>query len=426
MTKGERKSHHHEDLKFPNGFLWGTATSAHQVEGKNNLNDWWDWEQRGKVQKDQRSGLACDHYNLYEKDFDLAQKMYNNAHRLSIEWSRIQPTADTFDYSQIEHYKKVLQTLKKRGMKTFVTLHHFTNPLWFAKKGGWVNPNAPDKFAAYAEFVATHLKDDVDFWLTINEPMIFAIKGYFEGSWPPGKKSLWLLMQVLRNLQRGHNYAYQLIHHQQKNAQVGVAHNVFSYQLYRPHNFWDRLFMNWLDNFWNHGFYRATRRHHDFIAVNYYFHYRLKKFNFRFRQFFVDPRLEEREISDIGWEVYPPGITNVLLDLNQYNLPIYITENGIATNNDDRRVRFLLSYLKEIHAAATAGVNVRGYLYWSLLDNFEWDKGFDPRFGLVHVDYKTQKRELKPSGKIYGEIAKSNAIAHRLLKYLGHGIKVTK
>lgn len=428
MTKGagKRRSHHHETLRFPKGFLWGTATSAHQVEGNNIHNDWWQWEKRGKIEHDQESGLACDHYNRYEQDFDYAKTMHNNAHRLSIEWSRIQPEPYAFDFSEIEHYRLVLQALKKRGMQTFVTLHHFTNPLWFSARGGWLRPDAAEIFAHYGLFVARHLGDLVDFWITLNEPMIFVEKSFFEGSWPPGKRSVLAMFKALKHLEHAHRYSYQAIHHHHKTARVGMAHNMFSYQLYRPHHFWDNRFMNWLDGFWNHSFYNHTKRHHDFLGLNYYFHYRLKKFNFRFKQFFVDPRIENREVSDIGWEVFPPGITDALLDLKQYNLPIYITENGIATDNDDRRVRFLLSYLKEIHAATVAGIDVRGYLYWSLLDNFEWDKGFSPRFGLVHVDYISQQRRLKASGRIYGEIAKANAIDHRLLTYLGHGIKVSR
>lgn len=426
IRRSRKASHHHETLTFPKGFLWGTATSSHQVEGNNQNNDWWAWEQRGRVKGDQKSGLACDHYERYEQDFDYAKQMNNNAHRLSLEWSRIQPTADAFDFSQIEHYRQVLQALRDRGMKTFVTVQHFTNPLWFAKRGGWLASDSADRFAMYVAFVATHLADLVDFWVTLNEPMILASKGYLEGTWPPGKKSAWAMHRALKNLQSAHRWAYQLIHKKNPHARVGFAQNMFSYQLYRPHNFWDRQFMHWLDHFWNYSFFTHTKRHHDFIGLNYYFHYRLKKFRFNFKQFFVDPRQEQRDVSDIGWEVYAPGIAAVLTDLTRYKLPIYISENGIATENDDRRVRYLISYLKEIHAAITAGVDVRGYFYWSLLDNFEWEKGFGPRFGLVEVDFASQARRLKPSGKIYGQIAKSNSIEHRLLKYLGHGIKVPR
>ncbi len=421
-----RRSHHHEILRFPKGFLWGTATSAYQVEGNNNHSDWWQWESRGKTAGGRHSGDACDHYRRFAADFEFITKLHNNAHRLSIEWSRIQPSPDGWDYGAIEHYRQVLTELKKRKITTFVTLHHFTNPQWFIEHGGWLRHDAPATFAKYAEFAAKELGTLVDFWVTINEPMIFVLKGYFEGSWPPGTRSPFAMLKALHHLEAAHRRAYEAIHHACPSAKVGIAHNMFSYQLYRPHHLADRLFMDWLDGFWNHGFLNTTRGSHDFLGLNYYFHYRLKKFNFNFKQFFVDPRQENRDVSDIGWEVFAPGIYEALLDLQSYQLPIYITENGIGTDNDDRRVRYLLSYLKEVYAAIASGIDVRGYFYWSLLDNFEWEKGFGPRFGLVHVDYGSQRRTLKPSGSIYAQIARNNAIAHRLLKYMGHGIKVPR
>jgi len=429
MAKEGRNSnhnhaHHHETLSFPKGFLWGTATSAHQVEGNNDNNDWWQWEQRDRVTGNQKSGLACDHDNRFEQDFDFAAKMHHNAHRFSIEWSRIEPKPDGWDYAAVEHYRAVLKALRVRGMKTMVTLHHFTNPLWFAQTGSWERIDAAYRFARYAAFIARELGNLVDFWITINEPMIFAANGWLNGKWPPGKLSLTRFLIVKEMLELAHQKAFSEIKKIRKTARIGIAQNIFSYQLYRPHNFWDRNFMNWLDRFWNHSFLSNTAGYHDFIGLNYYFHYRLKKFRFNLRQFFADPHSEQRDASDIGWEIFPPGITEALITLKEYGKPIYITENGVATDNDHRRVRYLLNYLKEIYTAIRSGVDVRGYFYWSLLDNFEWEKGFGPRFGLVDVDFKTQRRKLKPSGKIFGQIAHANAIEHRLLKYLGHGIKV--
>lgn len=417
-------AHHHDTLTFPKGFLWGTATSAHQVEGGNDKNDWWEWEQRGRVAGDQKSGLACDHWNRYEQDFNFLTQMHNNAHRLSIEWSRIQPKSDGWDYGALEHYRLVLKALKQRNMKTMVTLHHFTNPLWFAKTGGWERSDSPKLFARYASLLARELGSLVDFWVTINEPMIFVSKGWWQASWPPGKRSALAAYRALENLESAHIAAYEAIHREHKKARVGIAQNVVSLELYRKHSLLDNAFIRWLDLFWNHRFFNHTIGYHDFIGVNYYFHYRLKRFRFKQVNWFIDIHQEQRDASDIGWEMYAPGINEVLLDLKAYNLPIYVTENGIGTDNDHRRVRYLISYLKEVYHAIKSGVDVRGYFYWSLLDNFEWEKGFGPRFGLAQVDFKSQRRTLKPSGKIFGQIAHANAIEHRLLKYLGHGIKV--
>ncbi|MFH1426751.1 MAG: glycoside hydrolase family 1 protein [Candidatus Kerfeldbacteria bacterium] len=430
VARSKKVGHHHDPLEFPKGFLWGAATSAHQVEGNNIHNDWWAWEQRkGSIETGEVSGRATDHYNRYEEDFELAQKLHHNAHRLSVEWSRIEPEEGQWDWDEVEHYRDVLQSLKERGMSPAVTLHHFTSPQWIALKGGWANDETPLLFARYAEFLAEHLGEYVDHWITINEPMIYITQCYRQAVWPPQDKNRWRMVKAFRNMVRGHKMAYREIHaelgKQKREASVGIAKNVISMESYHD-SFADYLFIRFSEYVWNHLFFSKTRRYHDFIGVNYYLHQRVRRDgNTRFH--LVDVRKDEqRETSSLGWEVYAPGFFDALMDMSRYKKPIFITENGIAADNDDKRSRFIVSHLKEMYHAIKAGVDVRGYFHWSLLDNFEWDKGFTPRFGLVDVNYNTFKRTPRPSAYVYANICKDNAISHDLLRFIGHGVHKEK
>lgn len=417
--------HDHVTIEFPKDFLWGAATSAHQVEGNNILNDWWEWEQR--VQPfDLHSGQTADQYNRYEEDFTLAKELDHKAHRLSIEWSRIEPEEGKFSEQAIEHYKKVLKSLKDKGFTVMLTLHHFTNPLWLSKIGGWENLKTPFYFERFVKKIVPEIKEYVDLWITINEPGVYTYMSYMQGQWPPQKKSYFSGAMAAWNMARAHKRAYRAIKNLSPTKQVGIANVVLSFDNYHHHSLKESiavLLMDWIGNHW---FYRLTGiKYHDFLGLNYYMNYYLS-FNGEKTRLpsLIDINTTKKDVSDMGWEIYPEGIFDVLMDFSDYHKPIYITENGLASTNDDRRVRFLLSYLKEIYHAIQAGVNVRGYFYWSLIDNFEWAWGFTPRFGLIGIDYKTQKRTPRPSAYVYQAIIQKNGIPHRLLRLLGHTVRV--
>lgn len=412
--------HDHATMNFPEGFLWGSSTSAHQVEGNNTHSDWWEWEQKHQPE-DKRSGIACDQYNRYEEDFDLLKKYHQNAHRLSIEWARIEPEEGKFDLNEIEHYRQELKALHDRGIKVMLTLQHFTLPSWLAKKGGWANFKSPKYFERFVKTVAPEIKDYVDFWITINEPEVAVWGGYLACIWPPQKKSKIGALKATWNLIRAHKKAYKMIHWLVPKAMVGMAQNVQSYTAYHKHSIIEQLGVILSDITANHIFYLLTRNHHDFLGVNYYFHHRLKGDGDLIPEV-VDVTRFTKDVSDLGWEILPEGIFDILTDFAD-GIPIYITECGIASTNDDRRIRFLMQYLSEVYRAIQAGVNVKGFFYWSLLDNFEWADGYNPRFGLIEVDFEAkQKRYPKPSLAIYGDIAKNNGIRHDLMKFLGHRI----
>lgn len=380
-------------------FLWGAATSSHQVEGNNVHNDWWAAEKR--VPELEESGRAADHYNRFREDFALAKQLGHTAHRFSIEWSRLEPKRGHWNMREIAHYREVLEELRRLGMKSFVTLHHFTNPNWLAKEGGWENKRSAEYFRLYTKQVVEHLGDLVDFWVTINEPMVYATLSYIHGTWPPQKKSFRSMWRVIQNLARGHKLAYREIHRVFPKASVGIAKHLVAYL---PEHTWqidDRIVIMAEDWWFNHRFYGMTAGTHDFLGVNYYFT-RKKQVHLFSRS--VSDAPWDGPVSDMNWPIRPEGLTHVLLGMKRYNKPVYITENGLADAADTRRADFIRGHLRAVEEAQQQGVDVRGYLHWSLLDNFEWAEGFDPRFGLIEVDYETMERRVRPSARVYQAI----------------------
>ena len=400
------------ELKFPLGFLWGSATSAYQVEGGIENNNWAEAAREGKVPS---AGRACDHYNLYEKDFDIAKSLGQNAHRFSIEWSRIEPEEGKFDDTEIEHYRKVVEALRERGIEPFVTLWHFTLPIWFAKEGGFENKKAPFYFSRYCEYVVRNLGQGSgapNFWITINEPLVFAGMGYLDGKWPPFKswrKPLNFIryLKVVDNLVTSHNITYEKLKRLDTNFKIGVAHQcTFFESNWNPFYKLSASLLNW---FVNLRFLSKTSQHQDFVGLNHYFR---QKVSLGAERADCIPITEDNKsrVSDMGWEIYPRSIYEVLMKLKKYKKPIYITENGLADAKDEKRARYIKGYLSQVWRAIHNGVDVRGYFYWSLLDNFEWANGFRPRFGLVEVDYKTMERKIRPSAYEYKKICENNSL----------------
>ncbi len=412
------------NFQFPKNFYWGAATAAHQVEG-GNTNDWSEWEKKNaerlakeaeqkfgylknwpeikaQAQNPQNyvSGRSCDHYNLFEKDFDIAKLLNQNAHRFSIEWSRIEPEEGKWDEKEIEHYRKVIKALRLRGIEPFVTLWHWPVPLWLKNKGGWQSREMPYYFARYTEKIVLSLKDDVKFWITLNEPEFYSDQSYLKGEKPPQKKSLVSYLLVIENLIKAHCKAYQIIKKISPEAQIGIAKNNIYFEAYQ-NKLINRFLKKFIDWWWNFYFLNRISDAQDFIGLNYYFHNRI---NYGFN------KNENKMVSDLGWELYPEAIYFVLKDLKKYNKPVYITENGLADAKDENRKWFIEESLKNVHKAIQEGVNVRGYFYWSFSDNFEWDKGFWPRCGLVEVDYKTMERKIRKSAEAYAKICENNGL----------------
>jgi beta-glucosidase len=420
--------------RFPDKFLWGTATAAHQVEGGNHANDWWAWEQvPGHIKNGDRSDPACEHFVRYAGDFDLLRSLHQNAHRLSLEWSRIEPAPGEFSSAALEHYRDVLQALRDRGMEPLVTLHHFTNPTWIAEAGGWEAPQTAEYFARFAQRVAGEIGDLARYWITINEPTVIAYQGYIKGDWPPGKRDLGAATRVLVNLLRGHWLAYERIKSRHSEHQVGLAHHLRVFDPARPLMPQDRVVAAAFTRVFNETMLRSLRRgslvfpltragkasgprrSQDFIGVNYYTR-ELVKFNHRYRAELFGERILPAAAarSDLSWELYPDGLYRTLLSLRREQLPIYVTENGIADRRDAMRPEFLLTHVDAMRRAIEAGAPVRGYFHWTCFDNFEWAEGYSAKFGLIACDPLTQERRVRASGRLYAEICRSNGLPVRV------------
>ncbi len=379
--------------KFPEGFYWGAATASYQVEGGIENNDWAEAAQLGRIPA---AGQACDGYNRYTEDFEIAKSLNHNAHRFSIEWARIEPEEGKFDEEEIEHYRQVIRTLRERGLEPFVTLWHFTLPLWFSKIGGFENPRSPEIFSRYCEYVVSRLGDRVKYWITINEPNVYNSHGYLKGVWPPFKKNIFKFIKVQRNLITSHNVGYKKIKRLLPNVSVGIAQNVIFFESnYNPIN---HLLSRLARFFWNSYFINKISKYQDFIGINHYHRH----------GFGVKRDLPRTEY--LNWEIYPDGFYAVLMELKRFNLPVFVTENGLADSRDVMREKFIREYLFQIWRAIQHNVDVRGYFHWSLIDNFEWAHGFGPRFGLVEIDYDTLKRKIRPSAYKYAKICKENAL----------------
>lgn len=393
------------DLTFPEDFFWGVATAAHQIEGDNIHSDWWAYEQAGHVPE--KSGRACDSWNRWREDLDLAAELGLGIFRISVEWARVEPEAGHFDEAALEHYLEVVKGIRERGMQCMVVLWHFTNPVWLGHGAGtWHENYAPAAFERFARRVAQVLGPYVDWWGTLNEVNTYASHGWLEGDWPPGMKHHWLAaVRVSEYLARGHRRAYDAIKEVLgAEAKVGITHVLpwaHSARFTGPFSWPMRRYTMWLSE---HHFLDKVRNHLDWLGVQYYFDFPCGIWGFHDKD-------ENPPRNDLDWRIMPRGLYEVLKETSErYRVPIIVTENGIADATDSQRARFLVDHLAWMKRAMDEGVDVRGYMHWSLLDNFEWAFGYGPRFGLAEVDYQTFKRTLRPSAYLFGEIARGNRV----------------
>lgn len=408
-------------LQFPKRFLWGAATAAHQVEGDNHnqwsvwelenaktkaaqseyqlhdLDNWPDIKSAAKRPDNYVSGTLADHYNQYEQDFDLLTKMHMNAYRFSVEWSRIEPEQGVWDAAAIDHYKRYVAALRKRNIEPVMTLFHFTLPAWFSERGGFEKRSNVMYFTRFAEKIASELGKDIRFIITINEPDIYARESYRSGNWPPNRTSNWQMFRVLNNLAYAHRQVAKRLHSINRRYKVSIAKN--SAYSYAGDTAWlSHASATVLQYMQDDYFLRKVVKHCDFLGVNYYFSNRV--YGYRVHN-------PDIKVSDLGWDMSPSNIEYALERLyEKYKLPIIVTENGVADQGDEYRQWWITQTLAGMQRALDSGVDIQGYLHWSLLDNFEWAHGKWPRFGLAAVDYDTGNRTLRPSAIWFGRVIK--------------------
>jgi len=402
---------------LPKGFLWGTATSAHQIEGGNH-NDWTRFEQEpGHVARGEKSGRAVDHWNRMAQDVALMSALRANAYRFSVEWSRVEPADGTWDEPAWERYGDLLRALEEARITPMVTLLHFTLPRWIADRGGVAAPDFPARFARFAAEAARRLGPRVDLWCVLNEPNVQMYLGYVVGTWPPGRQSPAEAVKAFEGLLRSHALAARVLRAGDPGAQVGVAINLVDFE---PASRWslpDWLASRLSADAFDWAFYDSIRSGRirfktpgfpsiddplpalqdsaDWFGVNYYTRHLIR---FAPRAVgFVSVRPGPGAQNDLGWEIRPEGLLRLLRAASsRYRLPLYVTENGIADAAGNRRGAYVRSHVYALERALAEGIPVRGYFHWSLLDNFEWAEGFAPRFGLYRVDYSTLDRS--PAG----------------------------
>ena len=413
-------------------FLWGAATSAFQLEGSAS-SDWAGWDSSLKKMPE-----ITGHYNRYKEDLFLLKSLGLNAYRFSVEWSRVEPREGQWDEGAIDHYAKVVELLHEYNIEPMVTLHHFTHPLWFTRRYAWHAPSSAEKFLRFAEKIITRLKD-VRYWITFNEPYVLLLGGYIEGCMPPGLKDIRLAVKALENMLVCHGGAYDVIHGFKPGAMVSVAHNMAAIA---PWNWWnpaDRVLARIGTYFYDHSLMEAfadgrlkfrlpgmgpvdievpIRGKLDFMGVNYYTRLHLR-FN-PFKRMFAELRhrdLDGHGLTDLGWEIHPGGLERVLKYASRLRgedgrqVPIIITENGIATHDEEKRMNFIKMHVGILEKCLGQGIDIRGYFYWSLIDNYEWLQGLDARFGLYRVDFDggSLRRIPTPSAAYYSHLIKSKS-----------------
>jgi len=416
---------------FPKGFLWGTATAAHQVEGRNQNNTWYAWEQEpGRISDGHQSGLACDWWGgRWREDFDRAEATCQNAHRLSVAWSRIQPTPDQWDEDALDRYREMLVGLHSRKMTPMVTLHHFSEPLWVAEMGGWENEAVVDLFSAYARKTVEALMPYCNLWVTINEPNVFVFSAFIEGVFPPGKKDLKTAMKVMRHMIQAHARAYAVIRELQSEARVGIAmhYRGFKPATWLPVDAWVAKIYGTLFNdlfprtLQDGGFNTLIKKDRipeaigtqDFLGLNYYTNDTVRFDLLASKEMFAHLTFPKDAIlSETGFIAHQPeGLADCVRWGEQFGIPMMIAENGVEDSQDILRPRYLVEHLHALWQVMNDNANVEGYFHWSLVDNFEWERGWTQRFGLWGLDVETQARIRRPSVDLYAEICRTNGIS---------------
>jgi len=414
-----------EPFDLPPELELGAATSATQIEGGDTGNSWFEWStQPGRIADKTDTLRAADHWQRFAEDFALMAQLGIKHYRLSIEWSRIEPEPGNFNSAALASYRQQLTLLRELGIEPLVTLHHFSNPLWFERLGAFAKRRNLHYFIAYVSYIVRGLADLCSQYITINEPNVYAIMGYFAGTWPPGKHSVGLTLRVMRHLALCHIEAYRLIHeiYQDKPVKVGASHHLRIMEPYKPNPFNSAGIglVSWIFQEQvveaamtgrfpfpiGYGAPLGRGRFYDFIGLNYYSRDCIRRFGK-----YNDP---SRATNILGWEVYPEGLIEISRKLyNKYKAPIWITENGTCETDDNRRIDFIYQHLQAVTEAA---VPIERYYYWSLIDNFEWAIGEQAPFGLIGVDFETQKREIKKSGYFFSEIIRNHGVTAAMIE----------
>jgi beta-glucosidase len=386
--------------RFPEGFLWGVATSAHQIEGGNVNNDWWRWEHDPTSGCAESSADACDSFNRWPEDVDLVSSFGLGAYRFSLEWSRIEPAEGEFSMAALDHYRRICATCHEKGLSPVVTFHHFTTPLWLSSRGAWESPDAPDRFGRFVERTTAHIGDLVSWACTINEPNVIGVMGYTKGDYPPGAKDeLGRHVAVNEQMVKAHRRAVDALRSGPGSFPVGLTLSMAELNAQEG----GETIRDAAEEILENTFLRACEGD-DFVGVQAYTRINLGPEG----ELPGEPGVR---VTQMGYEWWPQVVEYTVRRAADFTkVPVLVTENGIGTEDDAERIEYVHGALQGLLRCIDDGVDVRGYFVWSLLDNFEWNLGYGPKFGIVEVDRTTFERKPKPSAWWFSEVARSNSL----------------
>jgi beta-glucosidase len=408
------------------GLLLGVATAATQIEGGSVESNWSEWASRpGTIADGSTPARATDHWSRWREDTELMASLGVQVYRFSVDWARLEPHPGTWHEAAFAHYRAELELLRDKGIRPLVTLHHFSHPWWFERDGGWLAADALWLWERFVAEVVTRLGDLVSEWVTINEPNVYVTGAHVFGTFPPGHRSLPEGMRVYSVLAAAHLRAYSLIHALQPGALVGVAHHLRPFQPGNPRNPWHRALTPVMRHLFQGAIVRAmttgeftfplgrprgiplpghgtvaTAPYADFFGLNYYSRTTVTRFD--------DGTPPGVPVNDLGWEVYAAGLGETARwAWETYRLPIWVTENGTCDAADAFRARYLWEHLSVLGSLRAEGIPVERYYHWCFVDNWEWSDGEGPRFGLVALDYETQQRTVRDSGRFLAEVIRA-------------------
>lgn len=417
------------DVSFPPGFVWGTASSSHQSEGNNVHNDWWEWEQQpGRIRHGQRSGRGNNFYECYDSDFALLADFGLTHYRLSIEWSRIEPEEGRVNHAELDHYRRVLESAQVRGVTPWVNLHHFALPRWLAAKGGFLHEENLGYWRRHVERVAAALAPLATYWHPINEANAYAAGSYLIGEMPPGQRDFAAFLRILRHTLLLYRDAYAILKSARPAVQVGPIHMMIPVFPTNPDSEDDQLLARNFDALFNDLPLRALRDGvialpgsepepvsglkgaADFFGANYY---SAASIDHRAVQQLSPYPRDAQRLTQLGNAPYPEGLRLILQRVRdtQLGVPIYVSENGIGTDDDRWRIAYIAQHLHQMGQAIADGCDVRGYFYWTSVDNFEWMRGWTAQFGLIGFDADPSARRPNPSADFLGTVARRNRLA---------------
>ncbi|MFA6796481.1 MAG: family 1 glycosylhydrolase [Bacilli bacterium] len=411
-----------EPFKLHDQLKLGVATASTQIEGDNRNNSFYEFSLiKGRIKDDTTPFVANQHYKLYKEDIKLMADMHIQIYRMSVEWARIEPEEGKFDREAMDHYIDEISLLKEKGIKVLVTLHHFSNPIWFEHKGAFTKSENNRYFLDFVQYFARNIRGVADEFCTINEPNIYALTSYYKGVWPPAQKSMKLAKKVLKNLAICHIEAYRILHGEIPECRVGFANHMVYFAPKSKKNLLDRFQANYLQRVFQDSIMKAMAfgkrtsfignikqkkgKYYDFIGINYYLRNEVHHLKAE-----ANPNAPKNEL---GWEIYPEGLRAICKREHEiFGGDIYVTENGTCDSKDEIRPKYIYTHVKAISDLPY----VKAYCHWTFIDNWEWAEGQTAKFGLVSLDYKTQERTIRKSGKMYTELIDSRGFTEEMIK----------